>query len=278
MRRPKSRRRSQPRRRGCSRSVLLALMSSSRLACRTRSGSNCVPCILGATSTRRSVRLLPCGSWRYRATQLPGQPRAHGMSRQVQRFSQPRATAQRAFYIDHQAGPPFCWRRFPALPCPHGTPRPNLRELHILHSPYYRLVLRLARPIALRLVRLRPHRLCDARLAAPRALLGCLRGAELGVGEDAHRGRRRLLDLALARRGPAEPAVGAPAGLFHELDELLLCNAADRVGFAAVLGSLEETRLDLVQGGGGCAREPVERRRRLATRAPRRHHLPCRDV
>jgi hypothetical protein len=70
----------------------------------------------------------------------------------------PCATAQRAFYIDHQAGPPFCWRRFPALPCTHGTPRPNLRELHILqelhilHGPYYGLVLRLARPIALRLV------------------------------------------------------------------------------------------------------------------------------
>ena len=37
----------------------------------------------------------------------------------------PRATAERAFYIDHQTGPPFCWRRSPALPCTHGTPRPT---------------------------------------------------------------------------------------------------------------------------------------------------------
>src|SRR5207247_76772 len=48
-------------------------------------GLNRVPCILGATSTCRSVRLLPCGNWRYRSTQLPGQPRAQGLLRQVQR-------------------------------------------------------------------------------------------------------------------------------------------------------------------------------------------------
>ena len=61
----------------------------------------------------------------------------------------PRATAQRAFYIDHQAGPPFCGRRCPALPCTHGTPRPNLRELHVLHTPYYGLVLRFASKVTL---------------------------------------------------------------------------------------------------------------------------------
>ena len=61
----------------------------------------------------------------------------------------PRATAERACYIDHQAGPPFCWRRSPALPCTHATPRPNLRELHVLHSPYYGLVPRLARNVTL---------------------------------------------------------------------------------------------------------------------------------
>ena len=62
----------------------------------------------------------------------------------------PRATAERAFYINHQAGPPFCWRISPALPCTHGTPRPNLRKLHVLHTPYYGLVLRLASKVALR--------------------------------------------------------------------------------------------------------------------------------
>jgi len=60
----------------------------------------------------------------------------------------PRATAQRAFYIDHQTGPPFYGRRSPALACTHGTPRPNLGELHILHIPNYGLVLRLARLVA----------------------------------------------------------------------------------------------------------------------------------
>ena len=69
----------------------------------------------------------------------------------------PRATAERAFYIDHQAGPPFCWRRCPTLPYTHGTPLPNLRELHVphgelhvLHTPYYGLVLRFASKVTLR--------------------------------------------------------------------------------------------------------------------------------
>src|SRR2546426_5972075 len=55
--------------------------------------------------------------------------------------------------------------------------------------------------------RLRPHGLGDARLAAPHTRLGRLRGTELGIGKDAHRGRGRLLDLGLAGGRPAEPPV-----------------------------------------------------------------------
>ena len=41
------------------------------------------------------------------------------------------------------------------MPCTHGTPRPNLRELqvvrelHVLHSPYYGVVPRLASNVTL---------------------------------------------------------------------------------------------------------------------------------
>src|SRR5205814_9191494 len=73
-------------------------------------------------------------------------------------------------------------------------------------------------------------------------------------------------------------AVGEPAGALHELEELLLADAPDGVGLAPLSRRLEERCLDLVERVGHGARESVELERRLASRPPRGHHLPRRDV
>src|SRR5207249_464024 len=102
--------------------------------------------------------------------------------------------------------------------------------------------------------------------------------AELGIGQQPYRGRGLLLDLGLAFGGAAEPPVREPARVLHELDELRLGNAADRVRFAPLLRSPEQGRLDLVQRRFDDGREGLELRRRLAARAAGHHHLSRREV
>src|SRR5260370_23004268 len=102
-------------------------------------------------------------------------------------------------------------------------------------------------PGSRRLVRLRPYRLRDARFPTPHAGLGWLRRAELGIRQEAHRRPRLPLDLRLARGRAAEPAVGEPPPTLHELDELTLPDAPDRMGLPPLPRPAEHRPLQLAR-------------------------------
>src|SRR5215510_9015280 len=97
------------------------------------------------------------------------------------------------------------------------------------------------------LVRLRPHGLRDAGCPAPHAGLGCLFAPELGIGQDPDRRVRLLLDLGFTRGITAEAAVRESARSLHELEELRLRGAANRVLLAPLCSGGEQARLDLIE-------------------------------
>src|SRR5207302_5801625 len=125
-----------------------------------------------------------------------------------------------------------------------------------------------------RLVRLRPHRLRDAGLPAPQTRLGRLSRAEFGIGEQPHGCPRLVLDLGLTLGRATEAAVRESTRALHELEELLLGDAADGMRFASILGCLKQRGLDLVECFPDHGTEPIDLGGRLAARAACRHHLP----
>src|SRR5256884_592338 len=96
------------------------------------------------------------------------------------------------------------------------------------------------------LVRLRPPRLRDAGLPAPQTRLGRLSRAEFGIGEHPHGCPRLLLDLGLTLGRATEAAVRESTRALHELEELLLGDAADGMRFASI--DRKSTRLNSSHG------------------------------
>src|SRR2546426_11299133 len=119
-----------------------------------------------------------------------------------------------------------------------------------------------------------PPRPRHAGLPAPQPRLGRLSRAEFGIGEPPHGCPRLLLDLGLTLGRATEAAVRESTHALHELEELLLGDAADGMRFASILGCLKQRGLDLVECFPDHGTEPIELGGRLAARAACHHHLP----